>query len=262
MTIRSSLTFTYNGINSAEFGIINVNIGDGMLSEPFVANRSIKELKVRGRPLPYFQEIEEEPLQFEISFAFENRFDAELIRSVARWLTSPKYYAPLIFSDMPERVFYCLVVESPTLIHNALNEGYVTLTFRCNSPYSYSQIIRSNIYNYSDNTPDGTDFTFMNAGDLPLRPLINVEVIEGDRFAIVNESNSAQKFELNNLVAGEKLVIDCQQEDITTDIPLTYRYKDLSEDSEFLEMVYGANFLKIYGRVKLQWVYQYIFLQG
>lgn len=263
MTIRASESFTFNGVDSATFGIVNVNIdGSGLLSEPFVASRTIREVKIRGRDRPYFQGIELEPLQFELSFAFEQTWNSELIREVARWLTSPTYYAPLTFSERPDQLFYGLVVDSSQLIHNGLSQGYITLTVRCDAPYSYSPVYTSLRLDYSSNAPEGTAYTFINEGDLPCSPLIEVELVDGDSFSVMNTSNGGDKLHFSGLTPGEVLTIDCQSESITTSLPLTYRYDNMSSDSEFIEMVRGHNHLIIHGNINMQWKYQFTFLQG
>ena len=69
--------FSYAGKKSVDFGIINVNISSGMQEEPLVASRSIEEVSIRGRDRPYFQDIKKEPLQFKVSFAFEDVWDTQ-----------------------------------------------------------------------------------------------------------------------------------------------------------------------------------------
>lgn len=150
MTIRSSLYFTFAGERSIDYGIINVNIDSGMQEESFVSERAILETETRGRDKPYFQEIKRRPLQFTLSFAFEDKWDNEKIRSVARWLTNHEYYQPLSFSENNERIFYAIVIDDPQLIHNCLSEGYINLTVRCDSPYSYSPQFISNIYDWNE----------------------------------------------------------------------------------------------------------------
>jgi phage-related protein len=261
MTIRSSTSFVFNGESSENYGILNVNISSGLQSEPFASGRSIREVKIKGRKEPYFQEIEYEPLQFNVSFYFEENWDDDKIRSVARWLLTPTFYVPLQFSENEDRWFYCLVVDSPELVHNGLKQGYVNLTFRCNSPYSYSPVYTSAILDYSLNDVDGTAYTFVNNGDVICKPVLEVQIVSGSTFSIVNSSNGGQKLEFTGLTVGENLVIDCEAETIETDLSATYRYENMSSTSEFLSMIFGNNYLTVYGNIKLVWKYQYKTLQ-
>lgn len=181
MTIRSSEHFIYANIQSVNFGIINVNIGGGMQEEAFVANRELKEVRIRGNDKPYFQNIQRQPLQFNVSFAFEDRWDEQKIREVTSWLTNHEYYQPLIFSDSPEKIYYAIVTDDSTLIHNCLSQGYINLTFRCDSPYIYSPQSISKLYDWNEvpYTFNDTDMSqgisnnlvLDNNGDLILDPV-------------------------------------------------------------------------------------------
>nr|WP_230193271.1 phage tail domain-containing protein [Paenibacillus sp. CECT 9249] len=112
------------------------------------------ETKIRGRDRPYFQGVEKEPLKIGVSFAFEDTWDRRKIREVSRWLTEQPYYQPLYFTDgddrQPERIYYALVVDEPSLVHNGLRQGYVRLTFRCDGPYAYSPQSYSRRYDWQE----------------------------------------------------------------------------------------------------------------
>lgn len=128
--------FVYDGVKSVDMGLLNCKIGGGMFEEAFLPSRSIIEHKITGNSKPYFQEVEYEPLEFKLAFAFEYKYDERKIREVARWLCQD-YYKPFYTVDNPNRIFYCMPVGDSKLVHNGLKEGYVELTFRCDSPYSY-----------------------------------------------------------------------------------------------------------------------------
>ncbi|WP_068620011.1 phage tail domain-containing protein [Paenibacillus tuaregi] len=169
MTIRESLFFSYAGRSSIDYGILNVNMSSGMLEEPLAASREILEESVRGRDRPYFQGIRKSPLKFNVSFAFEDSWNTAKMNEVARWLTEHTYYQPLFFSNEigrdPERIYYALVVDEPNLVHNGLRQGYITLTFRCDSPYTYSPQLTSREYKWDQKPLDVpiSDFTTGNS---------------------------------------------------------------------------------------------------
>lgn len=148
MTVKESLYFSYDGKKSKDFGIINVTNTTGLLEESFVSEIEIKEVYVRGNDKPYFQEIMRRPLVLTLNFAFEDKWDNDKIRDVARWL-SQTYYKPLWFSDNPNRIYYCLLDSSSKLLHNGLKQGHVELQMRCNSPYTYSPQYASPVYDFS-----------------------------------------------------------------------------------------------------------------
>ena len=156
MPILDSLYFSYAGEKSIEHGIIHVTLNSGMLEEPFAASRNILETSTRGRDKPYFQGTQKQPLQFDVSFAFEDRWEQSKIQKVVRWLTEQDQYQELFFANEQgnsiEKIYYALVVNEPRLVHNALQQGYVNLTFRCDSPYAYSPILLSPLYKVNQNT--------------------------------------------------------------------------------------------------------------
>ncbi|MGY5342933.1 phage tail domain-containing protein [Paenibacillus glucanolyticus] len=152
MTIRDALYFSYAGKKSVDYGIINVTMSSGMYEESLAPSRSIQEVSIKGRDRPYFQGTKKDPLKFNVSFAFEDTWDTQKIREVTRWLTEQEYYQELYFTNDlgrdPERIFYALFVDDPVLVHNGIREGYVNLTVRCDSPYSYSPIFTSRLYKW------------------------------------------------------------------------------------------------------------------
>lgn len=251
--IKESLYFQYNEINSMDFGIMNVSIENNLYSEPFIAQRTIKEFKVRGNDKPYFSEIQRDPLSFSLTFAFEDIWDDELISQVKQWLNQD-YYKPLIFSELPDRIFYALVIDSPTLLHNGLKQGYVTLNIRCDSPYSYSPMIlkERNFSNYDINTLE-----IENAGDISIYPQIYITKV-GDGDLTIDNYNGANTFEFTNLVDQEELYIHCSKEYIETSIPNFYRYD--SFNGNYMVLAYGKNKLKITGKCLIKFQYQYMFL--
>jgi phage-related protein len=130
-----------------------------MQEEPFVSSTEILEETVRGRDRPYFQGIKKNPLKFSVNFAFMDTFDNDKINEITRWLTGQEYYQELYFTNElgvnPEKIYYALVVEDSNLVHNCLRQGYITLTFRCDSPNAYSPIYFPNEFKWTE-TPSLT----------------------------------------------------------------------------------------------------------
>lgn len=231
-----------------------------MQEEAFVSERSIVEKQIRGRSKPYFQDIIYEPLKFSVSFAFEDTWDDEKIRFVARWLGNQEYYKPMYFTDNIHRWYYCIAVENSSLIHNCLKEGYITLNFRCNDAYTYTPVQETDVYDYSDNPVEGTPYVFLNTGDVKCEPIIYIEKVGNGSISITNNSNGAQTLEIDNLLDGENLIINCEREDIVTDQVGIYRFKD--HNGVFLDMLRGKNNLVIKGNFKMKWKYDFKTLQG
>lgn len=153
--------FSYDGVYSVDMGLLNCTIDGGMFEETFLPSRNIQEIKVAGRDKPYFQSIELEPLEFELTFAFEYGYSEQRLREVARWLFQP-YYKPFYTVDNPNRVFYCMVEGDSSLIHNGVKQGYITLKMRCDGAYSYTQktLKEKMVFDSSKLTKTGLENTF------------------------------------------------------------------------------------------------------
>lgn len=163
--MKEGVHFVYDNIKSIDMGLVNCQISGGMFEEAFLANRDISEISISGKDEPYFQEVRFSPLSFDLTFAFEYSYDERKVREVARWLNQ-RYYKPFYTVDNPNRVFYCMLVGDSSLIHNGLKQGYITLTMRCDSPYSYtrSYINNNNVFLSTDLTKTIEVNTF-NSGD-------------------------------------------------------------------------------------------------
>lgn len=246
--MKESLDFVYDGLSSRRMGVIQVNVNGGLFEETFLPSRSIKEETIRGNDKPYFYGIEYEPLSFSISLYVEDELSNEKLREMANWL-NVDYYKPLYFLDYPDRIFYCMPVEDSQYLHNGLKQGYINLTMRCNSPYAYSPEYISPIYTYQNNQ-QGTILVFNNRGDAICSPFLYVEKIGDGDLSIINLNNSAREFKFTDLLDKEKLTVDNENQDIETDIPLTYRYDNFN--LKYLKLTRGMNRLLVKGDCKLQ----------
>ncbi len=258
MTIKSSPYFIYDNQYSTNHNIINVTLESGMQSETFVADREIKEIVVRGGKR-YFQEVEKYPLVIPVSFMFTDKFSSDSIRKTARWLAQD-FYKPLQFSSNLDRIYFALPVESSDLITNCLQQGYITLNFRCNTDHAYSPQYLSNVYDLSSNPLEGTVITFTNSGDLPIFSEIFIEKVGDGDISIINQTNGGQDFKFISLLNGEILEIDCENRIIETNISQIYRYSNFNNN--YLKILPGVNRLLVKGGCKLRFRWRCKLLQG
>jgi len=172
--------------------LLNVSLSSSLYEESFGSSREIQEIEIKGRDKPYFQRIKKSPLSFNLNFAFTETWDDDLIYNIKSWLLQD-YYKPMVFSDNPEIIYYCVCVSEPKIIHNGLKQGYCSLEFRCDSSYKYSpQYVYS--YDLSANSVDGTIITINNLGHENCFPILQItKVGDGSSEAdvsIVNLSNA------------------------------------------------------------------------
>ncbi|MFS1518492.1 distal tail protein Dit [Bacillus sp. SCS-151] len=254
MSIRSSLDFQYDGIKCSDMGLISISPSSGLYKESFLPTREIREIQVKDNPFPFFQGFDYKPLDIPVTCYFEETYNENKIREVSRWLMKD-FYKQLIFDQQPDKIYYAMVSQDSEEIHNGLKQGYVTLTFRCDSPYSFSSIYETEMY---INNGSGS-LQFENNGDLILKPKFIIEKTNdnGD-ISFLNVTNGGQEMKFTEITKGEVLTVDCSHNDIETDVPGTYRYSN--HNKYFMEFGIGNNELILTGDFKYKFFYEYTFL--
>lgn len=256
MPYKSSLYFLYDNEKSTDYKILSCNVQSGLLEEEFLYPREIKTVKIRGRDKPYFLEKIPQPLTLTVTLVFDENFTVDDLRNLAR-LLDKDYYAPLQFSEDLNKVYYAMLSDDSNLTHNAINQGYVTLQFVTNSPYTYSQIYQSNVYDFSNNSLEGSLIEIINNGDIDCKPVIYIEKVGQGDFSIVNESYGGKEMKFENITDQEILEIDSELKDIKSDIPEIYRYDNHVGDKWFLIFARGVNRLRVFGNCKIVFRYQF-----
>lgn len=253
-TIKDSLYFNYDGVSCRDFGLIHVNLDNGMFEEQFVAKRDINETEVRdGEPL--FHRIKESPLEFDMTIAFEGAFTDSDIDNVILWLFKDGY-RPLYFEDKPNRIYYCTPVGDSRIVHTGLRQGYVTITMRCNSPNIYSPFYTTPIYDLSDNTGKYR-INIDNTGHLNVYPEISIEKVTAGNIIITQVTNSNKIVEIRDLTDGENIYLNCEKQIIETDIVGVYRYDKVIGDMLDLVLLRGNNAFDIEGKCRISFKYRY-----
>lgn len=253
MTIRDSQYFIFDGKTSEEMGLYNINISTGLLEETLQGNRTILETRIRGNNSPLFKEIQYEPLTIPVNFYFNDNFNNDSLAQTLYWLT-PSFYKPLQFSENLNKIFYCLPVESPTLIHNCLKQGYLQLNFRCKWPWALSPIYEQ-IYDCT--STDETIIKFTNNGYMNVLPQLYIQVDSTNltgNVSIFNLSNANKEFAFTGLLPEEIIFIDNFTGLITTDQSNLFRYDN--HNNVFLELSRGVSNLKVVGKCKIKVRYQ------
>ena len=253
--IRESLYFSFDGvISDEEFDILNISISTGMYNESFLATRSINEVTVPGNEKPYFFGVNRDPKSIQLGFYPQEHWDEEYLNAIARWLDVDEY-KPLIFSDMPDKVMYAMPVDASEAIHNGCKEGYITLTMRLDSPYSYSHEKVDGWYDFSD-TGSGI-IEFNNRGDKPIQPDIYIWKVGDGDVTISNMYENYSPLILTGLVDKEEIFIDPYLRLIKTNLPNVYRYNNFND--EYLTLPYGQSHLEVKGKCMVKFQYQYKF---
>jgi len=255
LTIRDSLYFIFDGKTSEEMNLWNINLDSGLLEETLLGNRTILETSIRGNPSPYFKEVQYEPLTIPVNFCFKDNFDNNKLAETLYWLT-PSYYKPLQFSENMNKIFYCLPIDNPTLMHTGLKQGFIKLNFRCKYPWALSPIYEQ-IYDCT--SADETNINFINNGYMNVFPQLDIEVDSSNtsgNVSIFNLSNANKEFAFTGLLPEEIVFIDNKTGTITTDQSNLYRYDNFN--NVFLELLRGISNLKVVGKCKIKFKYQFV----
>lgn len=94
------LHYTAFMFNNKLYGsLFNVVMSEDFYAESIRGSRSIQEDKIPGRDIPYFYEVEDDVLEFDVNFAFENPMTKSEVNSIVRDLLSPRGYSEMSFGD-------------------------------------------------------------------------------------------------------------------------------------------------------------------
>lgn len=248
-TIKDKINFTFAGINSQQYGLLNIVTDGGMYEELFVATREINETKTRGNSRPLLHSIEESPIEFEMTIAFEDGYSDENIDAIIRWLFVD-YYRPLHFEGKEDRVYMAMIIGSPRIIHNGLNQGYFTVTVRCDSSRLYSPVVLTPL-----TTVTGTkEITIVSDSHFDIYPEISLLKKGIGHITIESLSDGKSIFEIRNLTNLEDIYLNCEKEIIETDLLGTYRYGNII--GRFPRVKFGENRFSITGDCTIQFRYK------
>lgn len=234
--IKDSLTFEYNGIDSSAYKLINVNYNVGLFEEDFLPEQELFAERIPGRDDPYLLGSKTMPLQIDLEFAFTEGFgeDDKYIRDVSRWLFQ-EYYKPLIFSNAPDKIYYCIYDGEPNLLHNCNKEGLIQITMRNIDPYARSPLYETEMYESVE------EIEIDNSGNIEIFPLIELEVLDNiDILLLTNDTNDTV-LRFDNLLAGDELEIDLRYQvvDAFNGNKKVFRYDNMARNT--FKLAVGAN---------------------
>lgn len=228
-TYKEKTGFTYNGRHSDEFNIMNISTDGGMFEENLVSTRTVTDVYLTGNKITLFNGVEREPFSFELRLAFKDKFNQILADQVIEWLYSSSYYRPLQF-DGTDRVVYVMPDGDSTITHTGFEEGYITLTMKSNSPFTFGYIkdVKTTVGVSKDVIIQGND-----------NPEIKIEISvkKAGSFKIVVNDYTLQ---LNNALANETISIYPETEEIESNIDNVFHYSDYIGDLSKLNFKRGT----------------------
>jgi len=189
---------TYHEDMSTGFKLINATLDNDFYMQCIRGPRKIIEDKIPGRDIPYFYEVDDEPLEFEVTFAFAEYMTKTQIKAIVRKLFGPVGYKELTFGDYvnstytPKTPVYKVIFHGETDINyvqgaNNTYVGYLTLSVRSDRPYGFNNITAGNLASAAVSSLSVT-----NTGDLDFYPNIEITTV----------STSSNKVRIRNSTAG------------------------------------------------------------
>ncbi|UUV46974.1 distal tail protein [Bacillus phage vB_BanS-Thrax5] len=248
-TIKEKVHFNFNGVSSRTHRVMHVVLDSGMYEETFVASREINETKVRGSNKPLFHGIEDSPLEFEMIIAVDGTYTDQQVSDIIRWLWTDTY-KPLYFEGKENKVYYCTPIDDSNIVHNGLSQGYFTVNMRCNSSYVYSPTTTTASTTVAS-TPQ--TITINNDGHFDIYPEISIKKNGAGTVTLEFLDDNNNIFEVRDLTNAEDIYVNCEKEQIQTDIIGMYRYDKVV--GNYPKLVYGQNRIKVTGACTIQFRY-------
>ena len=243
--MKHSLHFNLDGKWSYEMGVVQASVNTGLFEDSIISSKSIIEEKIEGREKPYFFGVDKAPLSFTVSVAFMENMSNKKVREVLRWLDHDEY-KPLRFWEDDERIWYVMVVNDITSIHNGINSGYIELEFRASHTTALTPLTASDTYRIRSS--NWKTIEFENSGDFDCFPIVHIEKVGSGNAEIQNASNNTGDFKLTGLEDGEVVSIDCENKEIVSSIG-KFRYDNFSKN--YLVFRRGINRLRVRGNFNL-----------
>jgi hypothetical protein len=103
-------------------------------------------------------------------------------------------------------------------------------------------------------------FKITNTGDVVCKPELWIRKKNGSGTVRLTNETNGMTLELTDLNDGEEVYIDCENEDIISSLPLTYRYNN--HNNVFLELEVGENLITGEGDFELDMRFEFKTLQG
>jgi len=238
------MDFIFDGIESKSQGVYIVSTDSGETTEPFATGRQIIEQKITGNPKPYFHTLEEEPLEFQLTFYNENGWTKENRLDFARWMIK-EYYADFYsyddydeYEDEFNTVYKCIITDRPERILHGNVTSLITLNFRCDSPWAYTEQT-DEVFDFSTNAGTPTfEIEALHNTNKKYYPIIEIELKSTTTAITLTNLETGVAFGFTGLTAGETIYIDNEKRQIISNTS-NYRLSNFNKNWMYLE--YGEN---------------------
>lgn len=249
----NSLDLNFDGVFASDLNVTKITTGSGLVEETFISSITNNTVKPRNAIKSLYQEDEREPLDFPVVLFFEENLNDTTIREVKKWLYKDDY-RPLYFGEQSDRVVFAKLDGDIKLSHNSIDSGYISLTFKTNSEFWFSQ---EHVYE-GLSTSTSTTITVLNMGDSIVYPKFEF-ILDGTASDIqVTNVTTGETMLIENNLTSETITVYGEYEELDTSSNLRTLYDDHNEVFPYLEL--GFNELTMTGDFQYKITYREIYL--
>lgn len=239
--------FSFDGKSSEimyDLQIVQVDLS-GLIEQNFGIKRKTVTDKVKNRSKVYSYGTKDEVLSFELEFYKESDWTYEQRVEVSNWFfVDDDRYCELEVEDYP--LVFKVKCTDGKFYNNGVNQGYVKISFECESSHAYSPIEVAT-FDLSGNTTTQI-ITLENKSNVfkIYKPEIQITMVGDTSVKLENLTNGGKSFEFTGLNNNEVIYVNNSTEQIYSALSAT-RLTNLT-DKRFFELVYGKNQIRVTGK--------------
>lgn len=232
-----------------EFGIIAVNLSNGMIETHTGVTQDIIEEKSMSLDKPYFLGVDRKPITFSMNFARvdNEKWDYQTKLKFSRLIFEPNY-RELKSADYPQVVYNVICVDEPKKVLNGVDQGYITLNFRCDAPWGWSPatVVTKNISGASDENPYVIELE-NNSNVLQwYYPEVEFKTLGTTNFKMSNNKDGGRDFIFTDIYDGEVIYVNNDIKKVIGDQPYPLKYRLDKFNKNWFRLKYGKNKINIY----------------
>lgn len=249
-----STSFTFDGLNSQDFGLSIIKLDSGFFPDPYISGQKINEEKIPKRHIPYFYGVEKTPIEFEITCSLlEGEFTPEKRMQLASWLCK-EVYCDFITDDDPNKIYKVISINPSDIMSAGMLQGYFKIQFRADAPWAWSHSQTKNFDLHLNETTSIITIRNDTNALVYYFPEIEFTLAGSTGLTLKNLSNSNEIFQFTNLNSTETIYVNNERKQIISDMNL-YRLGNFNK--KWFRLVYGMNTIEVTGKCLLTFRYQF-----
>lgn len=239
-TLQQSRSFTFNGLDSRNFGFLINNI-----SRPYFPPLQITTIGVPNRAGALAVQRNEwgvRNIEVDITIMGDNFVDLrQKVRNLAGFLVY-SVDVPLIFSDEPNLQYNARFNQSATSLDEIAETGAGKLIFSCFDPLAYSTTEQTHLLDTTEAGNATFSYTAHNAGTAPCYPRLRAIPSADCTFIKFTNVTTGKSITYNaTWKAWDSLIIDCKNNLVYREADNISFLENITLDSEFFPLVAGDN---------------------